>query len=113
MNSLFTIAPYWFEGTWVFDDPEVGLKREPFVSGVPAMIDDLVAHIPDADSGFRLTFSANRFPGSEVFYLAKEECGGAWYTKGHKVGWLCPAMFKYLPVAPPSLHVRADAIPKT
>ncbi len=42
------IAPYWFNGTWVFDDPMVGLKREPFVAGVPEMIDVLAKEIPDA-----------------------------------------------------------------
>jgi hypothetical protein len=29
MNSLFVIAPYKYEGMWVFDDPEVGLSKEP------------------------------------------------------------------------------------
>jgi hypothetical protein len=39
-------------GTWVFDDEAAGLVREPFVGGVPAMIDELVSDIPDAESGF-------------------------------------------------------------
>ena len=47
-NAIMVIAPYWFEGTWVFDDPEVSLVREPFVSGVPEMINELVENIPDA-----------------------------------------------------------------
>ena len=47
-NSLFVIAPYWDSGTWVFDDERVGLVREPFVLGVPDMIDHLVRDIPDA-----------------------------------------------------------------
>ncbi len=29
-NSLMVIAPYWYKGTWVFDDESVGLVREPF-----------------------------------------------------------------------------------
>ncbi len=41
-NVLMVIAPYWYQGTWVFDDESVGLVREPFVSGVPEMIDELV-----------------------------------------------------------------------
>jgi hypothetical protein len=40
----------------VFDDPAVGLKAEPFVSGIPEMIDALVQDIPQADRGFRLLF---------------------------------------------------------
>ena len=62
-NALFVIAPYRFEGMWVFDDPNVGLVREPFVSGVPEMIEHVVRDIPDAESGFRLTFSTQPFPG--------------------------------------------------
>jgi hypothetical protein len=55
-NSIFVIAPYWYNGTWVFDDKNAGLSREPFVAGVPEMIDVLVNDIPDAKEGFRLTF---------------------------------------------------------
>ena len=33
VNSLFVIAPYKYEGMWVFDDPRVGLSREPFIAG--------------------------------------------------------------------------------
>lgn len=28
-NSLLVIAPYRYNGTWVFDDPRFGLVREP------------------------------------------------------------------------------------
>lgn len=62
-NQIVVIAPYWVEefGAWVFDDPRVGLVQEPFVSGVPEMIDFLVKDIPNARSGFRLLFSASPF----------------------------------------------------
>ena len=57
-NQIMVIAPYWVDdlGAWVFDDPKVGLEQEPFVSGVPEMIDFLVQDIPNAKSGFRMTF---------------------------------------------------------
>ncbi len=50
-------APYFTHGTWIFDDDRLGLVLEPFVSGVPEMIDDLVRDIPNARQGFRLLFS--------------------------------------------------------
>ena len=79
-NSLLVIVPYWYEGTWVFDDPAVGLQREPFVSGVPEMIDNLVSNIPDARKGFRLTFSADPFPGfQKELKWVRGELGGNWY----------------------------------
>ena len=62
-NALMVIKPYWYEGTWVFDDESVGLNREPFVFGIPEMINDLVSGIPLARSGFRLIFSSAPFPG--------------------------------------------------
>ena len=62
-NSIRVIFPYLYNGTWVFDDDTVGLVREPFVSGIPQMINELVVDIPDAQKGFRLIFSATPFPG--------------------------------------------------
>jgi len=41
-NALIVIAPYRHAGTWVFDDPGARLVREPFVAGVPEMIDVVV-----------------------------------------------------------------------
>ena len=47
-NVIMTIEPYWYGDTWVFDDESVGLEKEPFVKGIPEMIDALVKDIPDA-----------------------------------------------------------------
>ncbi len=53
MNALLVIAPYKYQGMWVFDDPAVGLSREPFIAGIDTMIDKAVADIPNAEKGFR------------------------------------------------------------
>lgn len=98
MNSIGVIAPYKYEGMWVFDDPRVGLIREPFVAGIDCMIDRLVASIPDAQGGFRLLFSSTPFPGYTVeLSWRREEYGGNWYYSPQfsMEGWLCPALFKY------------------
>jgi hypothetical protein len=34
MNAISVLIPYKYEGLWVFDDPSVGLLREPFVCGI-------------------------------------------------------------------------------
>lgn len=111
MNSILLIVPYRYEGMWVFDDPRVGLHREPFVSGADAVIDRLVADVPNAEKGFRLLFSATPFPG----YAAKlewrrEEYGGNWYfSSDFKMeGWLCPALLKYFDAAPKEIYVKAE-----
>ena len=111
MNALFVIFPYQVEGTWVFDDERVGLVREPFVSGIPEMIDELVKDIPDATQGFKLIFSPAPFPGyTHKLVWRREEYGGNWYYSEQLAleGWLCPALFKYFPSAPPELYARAE-----
>ena len=110
-NSIFVIAPYWFNGTWVFDDAAAGLKREPFVGGVPDMINVLVNDIPDARSGFRLTFSAQPFPGHQYkLKWLRGDTTGNWYQLDDPPmeGWICPAMFRYYSGAPKELYVKAD-----
>lgn len=112
MNSIFVIAPYKFEGAWVFDDPRVGLVQEPFVAGADAMIERLVAAIPNAAGGFRLFFSPEPFPGFAVkLDWSREEYGGNWYRCDayNMEGWLCPALFKYFEQAPPNIYVKAES----
>lgn len=112
-NYMMVIKPYWYEGTWVFDDESVGLNQEPFVAGVPEIIDNMVKNIPDAREGFRLTFSASPFPNYQYeFSWVREEYGGHWYRlEGQEAqGWLCPAMFNYFDSAPMKLYARADKL---
>ena len=112
MNSIFLIVPYRYQGTWVFDDPARGLNKEPFVSGADTMMDHIGATLSNAESGFRLLFSAAPFP-SYTFKLEwrREEYGGNWYyTPEFSIeGWLCPALFKYFTEAPKEIFVKAEA----
>jgi hypothetical protein len=113
MNAILVIHPYKAHGTWVFDDPKVGLVQEPFVSGADTIIDRMVEGIPNADAGVTISFSAQPFPGYQhELNWAREEFGGNWY--GHPrfemEGWLCPALFKYFDRAP--AHIYAQVKPK-
>ncbi|MCA9073274.1 MAG: hypothetical protein KDA84_30330 [Planctomycetaceae bacterium] len=113
-NQILAIAPYWLDEieTWVFDDEAVDLVQEPFVSGVPEMIDDLVADIPNARHGFRLLFSMEPFPGYQrKLTRLKEEYGGWWYRSDgpNAEGWLCPALFRYFDEAPTEIFVKSEA----
>ena len=112
-NVLMVIKPYWYQGTWVFDDEAVGLKKEPFVLGVPEMLDKMVKDIPNARKGFRLTFSALPFPSyqQELTWVREERCGGWYRLEGHTgEGWLCSAMFRYFDTAPEKIYARADKL---
>jgi hypothetical protein len=114
-NQMLAIRPYWLDeiGAWVFDDPAVDLRQEPFVEGIPEMIDDLVVDIPHARRGFRLLFSASPFPGwQRKLTRVREEYGGWWYATDtpRAEGWLCPALFRYFAEAPLEIFVRAEPI---
>jgi hypothetical protein len=111
VNALLVIAPYKYQGTWVFDDPAVGLSREPFIAGIDTMIDKAVADIPNAEKGFRAIFSASSFPGANwKLDWRREESGGNWYYSDRfkMEGWLCPALLKYFPTAPREIYVKIE-----
>lgn len=112
-NAILVIKPYWYDGTWVFDDKRVHLYQEPFVAGIPEIINRITKDIPNAKDGFRLLFSANPFPGYQMKLIWKrEEEGGNWYyLEDLKMeGWLCPALFKYYKKAPKEIYTKAEAI---
>jgi hypothetical protein len=111
MNSLMVIVPYKYEGMWVFDDPAVGLHREPFIAGIDTLIDKATLDIPDAQHGFRAIFSAIPFPGANFkLQWRRAESGGDWYfsPEFNQEGWLCPALLKYFTSAPPEIYVKVE-----
>lgn len=116
-NALFVIMPYKWFGTWVFDDPEKGLMREPFVLGIGEMIDRFVSEqeIENAEEGFLLYFSEARFPVASGVYTLKimnEDSGGGWYrnVETRMAGWLCPAMFCYFDTLPEVMYCMAEGM---
>jgi protein tyrosine phosphatase (PTP) superfamily phosphohydrolase (DUF442 family) len=112
-NALFSIEPYLENGNWFLDDPAVGLVKEPFVLGVPEMIDHLTVDLPGLPDRFRLLFSARPFPGvHHTLRLVKEEFDGGWYRHDDLpfAGWLCPALLKYFAHPPAEIHLRIEPL---
>jgi len=108
MNSINVIRPYKYKGVWVFDDPNKGLYREPFIANTNRIIDWVAKDIPHAQAGFTLLFSATPFPGSLTLDWCESEMQGNWY---HSVdlkikGWLCPSLLRYFDAAPEHLYVQ-------
>ena len=100
MNSLLVIHPYKSGDLWVFDDPSVGLHREPFVSGADHIMDLLSQGLARPQAGFTLVFSARPFPGYQArFKRGRTEHDGTWYTwpERNVEGWLCPRFVQVLP----------------
>lgn len=106
MNAIHTIAPYKWNGQWVFDDESVGLVKEPFVAGADTLIDK----ISDGATSCVMLFSEFPFPGADhkIKKLGKGIGGGTdYYHEGldHRL-WLCPALFKYYPKAPKNIYIQ-------
>ncbi|MFC2172122.1 DUF6717 family protein [Acidobacteriota bacterium] len=112
-NFLMIIFPYRYNDTWVFDDEARDVSKEPFVCGIPAMIDCMVEDIPGANMGFKLIFSASPFPGhqAELTWM-REEDDGHWYEwKDQNIsGWLCPVLLRFFADAPRRLYIKAEQV---
>ena len=114
VNAINVIAPYRYLNMWVFDDARVGLVQEPFVSGADSIIDQAVAHISDARSGFLMLFSSSPFPGYEFrLEWRRSESDGNWYYSADfgLEGWLCPALLRYFDQPPKELFVQVKSKP--
>jgi len=115
LRTINVIAPYRIHGSWVFDDPRVGLVQEPFISGADTLIDRAVANILGADRGFFLIFSGQPFPG-HAMRLIWHQCDmdGNWYCAeglDHEA-WLCPALLKYFDEVPKTMYLQCKAKPQ-
>lgn len=92
--------------------PTTGLKREPFVAGIPTMIDHLVRDIAGATNGFRMLFSTQEFPGYQqrLTWVRPQGGGNVYRVEDPPMeGWLCPALFRYYREAPKELYVKAES----
>ena len=118
-NSILTLNPYKYYGTWVFDDAATGLVREAFVQGIPQILEKALndAGIPldEAEEGCSLVFSKNPFPGHQVVLTRldgdkyNETLEGNWYESQDGLkGWLCPALFCYFQEAPEKIYCKVD-----
>jgi hypothetical protein len=101
-----TIQPYLYNGSWVFDDTDLGLRKEPFVLGVDDMISKIVKEKNLDKNGFCLQFSAFPIPNSNlILSWLRADGGGNWYKSDYldMEGWLCPALYKYFSEAPKNI----------
>lgn len=117
MNSIIAIHPYMTQGMWVFDDANVGLTEEPFISGADTIIERMVESIPNAKDGFTLLFSSAAFPGFQLeLEWVRADLSGNWYRSNalELEGWLCPALLKYFDSPPAKIYAQFRAhVPTT
>lgn len=112
-NAIMIIFPYRHNHTWVFDDEKLGIVKEPFVSGIPEMIDILIQDIKNSDEGFKMIFSSSPFPGyqAELIALRPEYNGYCYRWENHNLeGWLCSVLFKYFDQTPQIIYCQAQSL---
>lgn len=118
-NSIQVIHPYKKGHAWVFDDPAVGLKEEPFVAGIPEIIEITLGEHKFKKTQFTLTFAGKPFPGwkYKIVWVSgdtknKKLEGNVYRLDGTSLeGWLCPALFKYFKVAPKEIYIQIQGEP--
>lgn len=106
-NSIVAIRPHLYAGMWVFTDEARGLINEPFVDGIPEIIELATAGLKEPEKGFTLLFSATPFPSHKyVLKWLRPEHDGNWYQlEGTEMrGWLCPQLFSYFDKAPERIY---------
>jgi hypothetical protein len=112
MNAMFLVHPYKVGSNWVFDDSSRDLVREPFVFGIPEMIELFTDGVDNAQDGFDLLFSPRPFPQFQAKLVWESaEYEGNWYRLDgtERTGWLCPALLKYFDAAPAEIYCRVQA----
>ena len=117
-NSIYTLEAYRHAGMWVFDDPAVGLVKEPFVSGADIVFDHIAGRHEDfSKTTACVAFSTTPIPDHDVHAVLTGEDGhdGHFYKvekfKGDEAMegfpfWLCPALLKYYDGAPSDIYVK-------
>jgi hypothetical protein len=116
-NAMNIIFPYKLQGVWVFDDAARGLVAEPFVLGMPEMIDKIFASRGENPDKAQFIFSRHEFPQNDGF-LSKEneDVIGSWYSVGRCEsgavkgnGWLCPATLLFFTDYPERIYFKFNA----
>lgn len=118
-NAIMILNPYWLHGTWVFDEPALGLRAEAFVAGADKQISYLVKkhNITNPEAGFRVYISATWFPDCQAYieHIKPDEYGSGNYyrlTDGDVVidGWYCPVLLMYFPTAPERIYCKVESL---
>lgn len=114
---------------WLFDDPDKGLLREPFVIETSIVLDALLKKhldfykISETPDRAILFFSDNLSGGPHVFcrlYDGKDPAteGTTYILDSYSSVsdptsiWLCPALLKYYPIPPDQLFMTIRTYPR-
>jgi hypothetical protein len=97
-NSIQILRPWCEGGVWMFDDKEIGVRREAFVGGASELITALKEHFgaeTDDEGKINLIFSDQAFPKSQELTYVSSDMGGVVFRWGKMEAWFCPCFFNY------------------
>lgn len=106
-NQINVIYPYRTKHGWAFDDRDVDLQREPFVAGIPEIIDSIVGDRRD----FTALISAEPIPdySGHLVKNKKSKTVGWYELQGTgRMGWLCPATLRYFKDYPDDIYFKIE-----
>ncbi len=104
-NQINILHIFKENGVWMFNDEEVGLYKEPFVSSINPMIDRVV----DGDKFKAFISHSSIFEFTMVLDKENEGMDGTYKLRGTDIiGWLCPATLKYFDKYPDSIYVKIE-----
>lgn len=110
---MLCIEIYEFNGTWCFTDQERELVHEPFVSGIPEIINTVLKNNSLYEDGknYRVLFAEQEFPQCHgVLNQTRKEFSGAWYDWNDQEGWLCPATLAFFDHFPEKIYFRFEKL---
>lgn len=111
-NRLYVIKPYHYNSQWVFDDPDVGLIKEPFIAGADTALDKVE---DEYGENFTLIFSDSKFPNWSIDLqrmtwgnmISSVGSGTYYYVPRYKVkAWLCDALLQYFNKPPKRIYIQ-------
>ena len=108
-NFLYKLTLRRSGSVWIFDDPSRGIVNEPFVAGMPEIIDEFAGGSGLID----VLFAPAKFPGANMHLIKLEDdCGGATYRLDSTgmTGWLCPVLLQYMSPAPEDIYTQVMQI---
>jgi len=112
-NAMLCIEIFKFNGTWCFTDEKRELLNEPFVLGVPEIIDAVLKQqeLYVKDKNYRILFADQEFPLHHgMLEKTQYDSGGFWYKWGDMKGWLCPATLAFFKEFPKEIYFRLEKV---
>lgn len=110
---MLCIEIYKFNGTWCFTDVQRELVHEPFVLGIPEIINTVLKEneLYEEDKNYRVLFAEQEFPQCHgALTQTREEFNGAWYEWNNQEGWLCPATLAFFDYFPDNIYFRFEKL---